>query len=360
MSRMDEYLAQWLFDNGGPVVRYRTARELLAEPPADMERLRSELLASPMVRLWLERLKGCTKLHDSGNDRFENIVGKLLEFGLTAELEEVRQLLLPFLCHLDRGPSHKHGMGYMIGAMIVASGLARAGIDDAQLSAFMHERLDRLCENAIKERYDIYVKGISFPDMPAAYRDRYPVLKEEFTPNGELLLPNIHDVYMLSALQDAAPPADVTTKIEQVIAYILNPEYQALDPSFGYVREMHKDGVHYYVLGWAAQLPGYNAPLKKGKPPMLLQRLELICHFPAACRHEWVLRSLEYLDQYKTKAGTWSFPREYLTEKPVGYWVAGAHMGLEEDRRSKISIEVESTFRMLKVRSLMRKALRRI
>ncbi|HSV26967.1 MAG TPA: hypothetical protein VLH60_03655, partial [Sedimentisphaerales bacterium] len=202
--------------------------------------------------------------------------------------------------------------------------------------------------------YDIYVKGISFPDMPADYRDRYPVVKEEFAPNGESHLPCIHDIYMLSAMQDAEPPAGAAAKIEQVVSYVLHPDYQALDPSYGYVRELRQGKIHYYILGWAANLPGYNSPLKKGRPAILIQRLELMCRFPIACRHEWTLRCIEYLGRYRTSRGTWIFPREYLTEKPVGYWVCGAHMGLEEDRRSSRTLETESTFRMLKIKKLLR------
>jgi hypothetical protein len=354
LAAANDNLAQWLLDNAGPIIRYRAARELLDQSPADVERLRHDMLTSPMVRLWLARLKDCSKIHDSGNDRFENIVGKLLEFGIDAGYEEFAALLRPFASRLERGPSHKRGMYFTLCAVIVAWGLARAGIQDPVLDAFMQQRLDTLNKTACKGSYDIYVKGISFPDMPKAYRDRYPVLKEEFTPNGELSLPNIHDLYMLSACQDARPDAETAATIESVISYVLHPDYQALDPAFGYVRQMHEGKTHYYVLGWAAQLPGYNSPLKKGRPPVLLQRLELMCHFPVACRHEWVLRCLDYLDQYRTPGGRWLFPREYLTEKPVGYWVAGAHMGLEEDRRSQQSIELESTFRMLRIKKLFR------
>jgi len=354
-GQQDSSLTEWLLENGGPVIRYRTARELTADDAGlDRAKLLQEVLVSPMVRLWLDRLKGVGKIHDSGNDRFENVVGKLLEFGITAECEQFRQFLQPFVSYLDRGPANKHGMMFVLCATIVASALARAGIKDQLLDSFMRQRLDDLCETTRLGSYDIYVKGVAFPDMPKAYRGRYEVVKEEFTPDGELHLPYIHDVYLLSAMQDAGPDAETSGKIEQVISYVLHPDYQALDRCYGYVREVRNGKAHYYVLGWAAMLPGYNAPLKKNKPAMLLQRLELMCHFPVACRHEWTLRCLDYLDQYRTAAGTWVLPREYLTEKPVGYWVFGAHMGLEEDRRSKLSIELESTFRMLKIKKLFR------
>ncbi|MFH1513928.1 MAG: hypothetical protein ABIG42_00555 [bacterium] len=45
----------------------------------------------------------------------------------------------------------------------------------------------------------------------------------------------------------------------------------------------------------------------------------------------------------------WCFPREYLPEKQRGYYVCGAYMGLEDGRRSKKVLELESTFRMLRI-----------
>ncbi len=40
----------------------------------------------------------------------------------------------------------------------------------------------------------------------------------------------------------------------------------------------------------------------------------------------------------------------YLIERPSGYWVLGAYMGLGENRRVKKWAEIESTFWMMKIR----------
>jgi hypothetical protein len=52
-----EELSAWLFEHGGPVIRYRTATELLPQTKSlDIGRLTDEMLQCPQVQLWLERL----------------------------------------------------------------------------------------------------------------------------------------------------------------------------------------------------------------------------------------------------------------------------------------------------------------
>ena len=85
----------------------------------------------------------------------------------------------------------------------------------------------------------------------------------------------------------------------------------------------------------------------------MVQRVELMAHFPSARRHHWFRDCIEHLDSFRTEDGTWLLPRHYLKEERVRYWVTGAHMGLEESRRSSRAIELESTFRLLKIRRLI-------
>ena len=50
--------------------------------------------------------------------------------------------------------------------------------------------------------------------------------------------------------------------------------------------------------------------------------------------------------------GTYFFPRRGLVERPVGYYVTGTRMGIESGPRSRRALEIESTFRMLKIKRL--------
>jgi len=55
---------------------------------------------------------------------------------------------------------------------------------------------------------------------------------------------------------------------------------------------------------------------------------------------------LNHLEEFRSENGRYLFPRNYLQERPLGYWVSGLWMGLEENRRSNLSLEIESSFRM--------------
>jgi len=79
---MQSALTEWLLENAGPVIRYRTATELLNDPTRiHLDRLRKDLLESPLVRRWLDRLVP-GGIHSSQNTAFENPMNKLVDLGL--------------------------------------------------------------------------------------------------------------------------------------------------------------------------------------------------------------------------------------------------------------------------------------
>ena len=140
-------------------------------------------------------------------------------------------------------------------------------------------------------------------------------------------------------------------KIDTVVRYVLHPDYQALPDGYGIVRS---DKRRYHVIGWNVDLPGYNSFNPNSRAAVyFIQRIELMAHFAKVLACPWFRRSVDYLDTYRTERGTWLFPRRYLKELVIGYWVTGAHMGLEENRRSVQAIEIESTFRMLRIRKFI-------
>lgn len=109
-------------------------------------------------------------------------------------------------------------------------------------------------------------------------------------------------------------------------------------------------GRHYYSHGWDVKLPGFFGYDALGpESATLVQRLELLARFPAARGHSWFGEGLAHLEGFRTPQGAYAFPREYLRESE-GYWVSGYVMGLEQDRRSKRALEVESTFWMLRIK----------
>ena len=84
----------------------------------------------------------------------------------------------------------------------------------------------------------------------------------------------------------------------------------------------------------------------------MVQPLELMAHFPTATRHAWFGNSLSHLESFRQDDGTYRFPARYLKEASGGYWVSGAYMRLEQNRRRRDSLTLESTFRMCKIKQL--------
>ena len=140
----DHELIEWLLENGGPAVHYRTAADLLDEPAGvDLRDLEQELLDSPQVRLWLDRLAP-DGLHSSRNTAFENVMGKLAELGLRAGMALLDQKVLHFRRWLNSEEARSREFSHFYRGL-VAGALARLGYEnDMGVRAFLLSRLDRL------------------------------------------------------------------------------------------------------------------------------------------------------------------------------------------------------------------------
>ena len=344
-------LSQWLMNNGGPVVRYRTAKEILRdESMSNISNLEQALFDCSLVKMWLERLKHIMAIQGSGNDRFENVVGKLLEFGLTKNNGELYDRLRSDLQYLKDQPENQSFIMSLLNSIIIAAGLARSEIVDSSLYSFMLRRLKALFQSTQQADYYRYVDSGPHASIPIQQRDRY----SKDSSQGDLQLPCIHDIYLLSALKSIPKNNEIEEMIEHVILYVLKPEYQLLKEGNIYVRDERQGDLWYSFLIWKADLPGYfNLSFVEDQINYLVQRMELMAHFPTAISHDWFKRCFNHMEEFVTSSGTYVFPREYLLEKEIGNWVTGAHMGIEENRHSKKAFEIESTFRMLKIKSLI-------
>lgn len=350
----DSRLVDWLMEKGGPVIRYRTAAELVNDgSKVDVARLDRELLASPLVRKWLDNL--CPgRIHNSKDTDFENAMGKLLEFGLRSGMAPFDRKTLHFRRALSDFVNAPRGMMRVLNASIVAAGLARAGYDDEPLCTFLHNRLDKVYEATRRAGYHIYVDLETCSGIPRLWKDKkVPVVKPACCPEGEFQLPYIHDIYGLSAFPTGPGGATVNRKINSIIRYVMAPEYQSLAPGYGLLQAGPRK---YYAIGWKVDLPGYHGFGQDTRGlESLVARVELMAHFAAARSHAWFRNAVRHLEGFRTEEGTYRFPRQYLQESRDTYWVTGGHMGLEENRRHPRALEVESTFRMLRIRRLAAK-----
>lgn len=352
-------------DNGGPVIRYRTATELMVpDENADIKRLTDDLLEYRQVRTWLENLlppvlllkepltrtstvlqSGMMEIHGSKPTNVENVLGKLTDFGLKKGMPELDRRTLLYTKWVEENAEHPIANVFAVGSMgMLAAFLARAGYAHASgVRHTLRKRLDIVYDFTRKGHYDIYI--------PDKYLRKLPCIKLELTKGGICSLPLIHDIVGWAAYLPKYGTEEDRAKADTIIKYIFNEEYQKFPWGYGIMG----DGTgRTWSLGWSVHLPGFfNAPDKKLVNPSVVQMIGLLINFKAARQQPWFREKMEHLEGFRTAHGTYLFPAEYLQEKKMGYWVNGVHMALEDSPRTPHALEVESTFWMAKFHRML-------
>ena len=369
----DSQLLDWLLENSGPIVGWRTATELCPDVPAsEVDRLAHDLLAAPPVVEWLNRLTlgdFATPLdaldaatlgrlgmlvHGSKAACLENVLGKLAEFGLRAGMPELDEHALPLMrifrwrADWTSDVTFRNAWETLVKS-VFAWGLLRLGYaPDAPMADFLLDHL-RTCHKIAQDQvYDLYADETDLVGLPKAWAGK-PIIKQEVM--ADYWLPYIHDLYVFAHFPAELLDARAREMIDDLLAYILDPRFQALREGYGYawIRERHTC----YGWGWSPHLPGFyglgSLPDVKATP--FLSRLELLARIPSGRRSAWFRESLQHLEGFRTPQRTYRLPGGYLRESE-GYYVSGYGMGLGENRRKPLGIEVESTFRVLKIRRL--------
>jgi hypothetical protein len=282
-------------------------------------------------------------------------MGKLFELGIRARAMPLDKATEPF----RRWVAEKLAQGAVRSGdfyvRLVVGALARSGyLGDEAVNEAMKQTLDRLARTASKGRCDIWLSREECADLPKACQGK-PFIKPQFQFGGETPLPLIHDVYGLAGLAREEHGQGTRQKIGAVVGYILRPEFQRLPDGYGYTFDERRR--QHWAHGWGVHLPGFEGGDPSDRDAgYFLRRFELMAHFPRAVRSSWFERSLSLLDQYRTQQGTYRLPSAFLKEQTSGYYVLGAYMGLGENRRCRGWAEIESTFRVLKIRRLSRGA----
>jgi hypothetical protein len=347
-------LTEWVLENGGPAIRYRVATELLDDVRGvDVEGLARELLESSLVMRWLQRLGTDTRfshIHSSQFTAYENAMGKLVQLGCKNGMEPFDARTQPFRTWLAKEVPEPQGDWSPFLRMVVGTFLALAGyLQDGALRDYLDHRLHLLNEFARRRDYDLYLRRGAYHDIPRGLRDR-PLVKPELFESGEQRFPSIYDIQALAHYPGDLMDGAAQRRIDTVIDYVLHPDYQALPHGYGIMRAGRG---RYPAIGWSVHLYGYDGFDVVGpRAGEFVQRLALMAHFPTARKHRWFRQGLAHLEGYRTQRGTYLFPRPYLQEHRRGYWVTGAYMGLEQSRRARLSLELESTFWMLKMKKL--------
>ncbi len=355
-------LVKWLLADGGPVIRYRTATELMATPDdVDIHKLKKELLNSTSIRSWFEKAVpslAFNDIHGSKATSFENVMGKITDLGIKKGTPELDRYTLPYREWLSENAECPPGHIFSIFIRtLIAAFLARAGYTgEPAVGTVLRNRLDTIYDFIRQSNYDIYVNPVDYPQIPRSFQKK-PLINPELSRDGNLRLPWIYDIIGLAAWLPEYGTEYDRAKASTIIEYILDDRYQKLHPGYGILRT---EKGRYYAMGWSVWLPGFFGPPSDDTRPgrtvsemlrAFIQRLILVRRFKPTRKHRWFTESVNHLQDFKTGKGTYLFPRSYLPEKPVGYWAAGSRMGLEENRKSNLALELESTFWMMKLRS---------
>jgi hypothetical protein len=347
-------LAQWLLQNAGPSIRFRTMVEILQEQDVDLvSHALDELLKSLDVMEWTGRLTprfDINSIHSGRPDAFENVIGKLVQLGLRAGLQPFDNKTLPFRVWLSENvevyPDTPHAVFLRT---IIAAFLAFAGYDSiSPVMAQMTKRLQTLYEFAKNPDFSsVFVDKSEYSGFPKG-SESHQLVNPDLYQDQQFMLPWVHDIRGLSSCVDIRTNQSHAFKVDKIIEMILTSEYQNLPWSYG----LAKYGERYYVLGWAAHLPGYSTKPEGKSFAELLLTLEIMGRFPVARRSPWFAKSIEYLESFRTEYGTYVFPSSWLPEKQTGYWVGGLRMGYDDRKSYPKAIECESTFRMLKIKQI--------
>ncbi len=338
---MEPSISSFLLTQGGPVLRWRTATELLPDDPRlDREALLSDLLACAEVRRWLDLL-GSGPIHHSKDASAENVLAKLCEYGLRAGMTKLDERALPYCAVGQEERYHNE-------ALIIVPFLVRAGYaTEPSVANWMAQRIEILYEQACRSDYDFYMNETERQCLPPAQKitHKSPKLfyQQRFNNHWEVLgLPTCYDLYALAYL----PKEDQLTrqKVEAIVTYLLHPAFQDTPGGYIWNSRLHRA----YAAGrvFLACLPQENEREK------LVLFLEMMAQFECGRASDWFRQGMAQLESFRTQSGTYRFPREYLNEKSSYYLYAGMHMGLGEFPRNDQTLELESTFRMERLKML--------
>ena len=361
---MTQYAVDWLMENAGPVIKYRTSLELQG---VDDSKLEAALLKCGLVKMWLSNVQpsfGATELHSSKPTAFENAMGRLYELGLRKGHKPLDDRVKPFLDKLEelalsKGKDPDQSWFHL---SLMAGYLAMTGYSSHhEVEYIIKKRLDTVHEFTLNgDLSNAYIDPETVGTIPSNFRNR-PILNPNLWGTRDRyekgsLLPSIHDIHGFLHSEPVFTDKETQMKVEKVVEFILSPEYQSLEPGYGVIYE--PETRKFFGAGWSIHLKDYfdthprAERMKKniGVDSANLLRLSLFSRSQTGRGHRWFREQIAKLEEYRTN-GLYQIPRSLLEDRKTGYWVAGRSLGLEENRRTSRAITAESTFRLLEIRN---------
>lgn len=317
-------LAGWVYDNSGPILKHRLVEEFGLGTPELRQILCREALGQPEIRRWQDALAQSHNIHGSRDQDAENPLAKLLEYGFDGSLPAIQDCL-----HLLDSPL-KSWEPIVLVPFLVRAGFTR----DPRLADWLISRIEKLYHSASTGSFDFYYPPEEAAGVPNAWKGK-PIYRDEYGHTAGYSLPTCYDLYSLSYCPPVLGGENLQDKLETIAAFLSDPRFQSTQGGYGWDRVKRRC----YAAG--------RVFLACVMPARLVLFLELAARFESARESNWFQEGLGRLESHRTRRGSYLFPRELLTERTGTHLYAGCHMGLGEDRRKPLALELESSFHML-------------
>lgn len=352
-----EQLYEWLYDNGGTFVRYRTAKELLRWESSQLAPLFDDVLHDKLVVEYLgyfdtfRNLRFCNNkiknsvIHNGKITTLENFFPKLVDMGLHAGVsildEQVQPLrkfysdeMFLWICDLKSKTKAFHESNQMVFAKDhVSAALLYAGYQYEELIDYVKQRLDCYYQTLCHPKFFDFINTHS---SALTEEEKFNLLPDECR-HG---FPSIRGIIELAYFPKSSQDSTSTMKINRVIDVIMDYRYQCEGGLDSLLAKRFNS-----FTSWLPHLPGYFGEPAGQQATRLLIWLDIMSQFDAVRKTKWFNECIAHLEGFRTPEGTYLFPKEYLRHERFGYYISGFIMGLEKGR-NKRSLEIESTFRM--------------
>ena len=341
---------QFLLENGGPVIRYRTLKELCDDADSGQtEEAFQAVLAFPETQKRLERLKtqNIFAVHGGVYEIFETSLPLVVDFGITKSSGVLDQYMNLSDMIRAYNTEIQDYMQKVYTKTYIYPHFLRAGFRDEDLIDFCVNRIDTVYSFIKDFDYEIYDNSPKPKSLSPSFQ-RAKRLKKELYNNKthDFSLPQIYDIVAMAGVYEDIG-REMKEKIDAIVHYVVSAAYnQTVEFNYGILRVNGR----YKAVGWDCLLPSFADIPDVSLYALTLQRMEIFSHFSRIADNTWFKHNLEFLEGFRTDDGTYLLPEEYLKENNH-HWLLGNHMGLGENRKKQEKWrELESTFWILKLK----------
>jgi hypothetical protein len=293
--------------------------------------LLEESLETADVQRWLDLLRNATSIHGRTDLHAENPLAKLLQYGFERSVPE-----------FDEGVRHVLSLPLeRWEALVLMPFLLRAGYGDEMcVREWYGERMETLYTTACRGSYDFFLGEEEVGRVPKPWRGK-AIYRDEFGHAAGYALPTCYDFYALAHVREFPLVEAYRQKREAIAAFLSDPRFQDIPDGYGW----DKAGRRCYAAGRVFMACATEA--------RLVLFADLGSRMDAARQARWFAESVRRLEAFQTREGRYLFPREFLKEQEGYHLYGGCHMGMGEERRRGLDLEVESTFWMMLIHANM-------